>query len=211
MADVFRMPNDVRLTRSDLIFVALWLLAGVLAVLVALLFSSASLTGDGYIPVGNDSFYHARRILDAVSGDPGFYQFDPTIHVPEGSWLTWPWAYDYFASRLVLALLFLGIADQPGTVLAFIPVGFALINVGLFTLVLRAAGIGPASSAVALVAFALSPLNQGLHGVGVIDHHFVELSFVLLSAWPSAARARRRWPARSGVGASSRAGPAMAG
>ncbi len=185
------MSSHVPLTRKDLSYAALWLFASVLAVFVALLFSSASLTGDGYIPVGNDSFYHARRILDAVSGDPGFYQFDPDIHVPEGSWLTWPWAYDYLASRLVLALVSLGIFDQPGTALAFIPVGFAAINTGLFALLLRAANIGPASTAVALFAFALSPLNQGLHGVGVIDHHFIELSLVLLTVWLGL-----RWAAR---------------
>ena len=170
-------------TRSDLTYLLLWLVASGLAVFVASLFSSASLTGDGYIPVGNDSFYHARRILDAVSGDPGFYQFDPAIHVPEGSWLTWPWAYDYLASRVVLLLLFLGVADEPSTALAFLPAGFALVNVGFFVLVLRSAGIRPAAASVALLAFALSPLNQGLHGVGVVDHHFVELSFVLLTTW----------------------------
>lgn len=170
-------------TRSDLTYLLLWLVASGLTVFVASLFSSASLTGDGYIPVGNDSFYHARRILDAVSGDPGFYQFDPAIHVPEGSWLTWPWAYDYLASRVVLLFLFLGVADEPGTALAFLPVGFALVNVGLFILVLRSAGVRPAAASVALLAFALSPLNQGLHGVGVVDHHFVELSFVLLTTW----------------------------
>ena len=178
-------------TRSDLTYLLLWLVAGGLAVFIASLFSAASLTGDGYIPVGNDSFYHARRILDAVSGDPGFYQFDPTIHVPEGSWLTWPWAYDYLASRVVLMLLFFGIAEEPGTALAFLPVGFAPVNVGLFVLVLRSAGVRPASAAVALIAFALSPLNQGLHGVGVVDHHFVELGFVFLTTWLGL-----RWAAR---------------
>ena len=181
----------MQLNRKDLTYTALWLVAGVIAIFAALLISSASLTGDGYIPVGNDSFYHARRILDAVSGDPGFYQFDPAIHVPEGSWLTWPWGYDYLASRLVLLLLFLGVADQPGTALAFIPVGFALINVGLFALLLREAQIGPGAASVALLAFAMSPLTQGLHGVGVIDHHFIELSLVLLTVWLGL-----RWAAR---------------
>lgn len=183
MPDPFRIPDNVHSTRSDLTYLWLWLAASGLAVFFASLFSAASLTGDGYIPVGNDSFYHARRILDAVSGDPGFYQFDPAIHAPEGSWLTWPWAYDYLASRVVLLLLFLGLTEDPGTALAFLPVGFAPVNIGLLVLVLRSAGIRPASAAVALVAFALSPLNQGLHGVGVVDHHFVELSFVLVVTW----------------------------
>ena len=46
-------------------------------------------TVDGsFVPVGPDSFYHARPILDAAIGDTGFYQFDHRIHMPEGSMLT---------------------------------------------------------------------------------------------------------------------------
>jgi len=33
--------------------------------------------GDLYIPLTNDSFYHARRILDAAVGTRGFYAHDP--------------------------------------------------------------------------------------------------------------------------------------
>ncbi|MEM9208419.1 MAG: hypothetical protein AAGA61_04190 [Pseudomonadota bacterium] len=173
----------MRLTRNELPYAVLWLLASSLAVGVALLFTSASLVDGEYIPVGNDAFYIARRILDAVSGDPGFYQFDPAIHVPEGSWLTVPWGYTYLASRLIVALNALGVTDQPGTALAFIPVAFATVNVGLFALVLRSAGVRPMLTGIALLAFALSPLNQVLHGVGAVDHHFLELCFVLLTVW----------------------------
>jgi hypothetical protein len=34
------------------------------------------------VPLGNDSFYHARRILDAVRDPSAFYQFDAKIHAP---------------------------------------------------------------------------------------------------------------------------------
>ena len=71
-----------------------------LAVVSALQYADAALFGSQFIPVGNDSFYHARRILAAAFSSRGFYQFDDTIHVPEGSWVTWPWAYDYLLGRL---------------------------------------------------------------------------------------------------------------
>jgi hypothetical protein len=49
----------------------------------ALTFPTATWHGE-HFPVGNDSFYHARRILDAVRDLSAFYQFDPRIHAPEG-------------------------------------------------------------------------------------------------------------------------------
>ena len=42
---------------------------------------------DVYLPVSHESFYHARRILDAVADPSAYYQLDASIHVPEGSWL----------------------------------------------------------------------------------------------------------------------------
>jgi hypothetical protein len=36
-------------------------------------------------------------------------------------------------------------------------------------------------AALILLSYALSPLTQLLHGVGIIDHHFIEHSFVLLT------------------------------
>ena len=44
-------------------------------------------------------FYHARRILDAAVGSRGFYEFDERLQVPDGTWIPWPWAYDYLMSQ----------------------------------------------------------------------------------------------------------------
>ena len=45
------------------------------------------------VPILNDPFYHAKRILDTTNDLFSFYQFDKQIHAPEGSWITWPWAF----------------------------------------------------------------------------------------------------------------------
>ena len=83
-----------------------WLIFSLITVGVAMLFSSAAVVDGQYIPVSNDSFYHARRIIDAATGAGDFYQFDTMIHVPEGSWLNWPWGYDLILSvALRVALL----------------------------------------------------------------------------------------------------------
>jgi len=162
--------------------ILLWLATAAIAAFFATRYETAALVDGSYIPAGNDSFYHARRILDAV-GERGFYQFDPMIHVPEGSWINWPWAYDgALAGALALAL-----AIQPGmepmAFLAWVPVAWLLVNSGLLLLICRRAGLGLGLSAVVMLGFATLPLTQVLHGLGVIDHHFIELTFVLAATW----------------------------
>lgn len=159
----------------------IWLLAGLIAAFFALQLDSASFVDGHYIPVGNDSFYHARRILDAAIGERGFYQFDNMIHTPEGSWLPWPWAYDYLAAQaLSLALLFRPSMD-PMAFLVRIPVVWVFVNTALLTLICRQIRLGTPATAVVLLAFAILPLTQNLHGIGFIDHHFLEQTFVFAS------------------------------
>jgi len=82
-------------------YTLIWLSAGTLAAFFAMGMLQASYVDQQFIPVGNDAFYHARRILDTAADPNVFYQFDSRIHVPEGSWLVWPWAYDYLLGRLL--------------------------------------------------------------------------------------------------------------
>jgi len=155
------------------------LIGGTIAAFMALQFSSASYVDGDWIPVGNDSFYHARRILDAAIGERGFYQFDDMIHVPEGSWLSWPWAYDYLMAAALSFVLWVRPSTEPMAFLVHVPVLWAFVNIGLFTLIARQIRLAPALTAVATLGVALLPLTQTLHGVGIIDHHFIELTFVL--------------------------------
>ena len=99
--------------------------------------------GDVYLPVSHDSFYHARRILDAVADPSAYYQFDATIHVPEGSWLTWPWAYDWLLAQLTRLGQSLSGAQDPMAVLVVIPPLAVIINVALVAGVGRRIGLAP--------------------------------------------------------------------
>jgi hypothetical protein len=74
--------------RTSSTFQTLALLSGAAAYAAAMVWLPSSWIDGHYVPVGEDSFYHARRILDAIAGN--FYEFDPRIHAPEGGWLTWP-------------------------------------------------------------------------------------------------------------------------
>ena len=48
-------------------YILLWAAAFGTALFMAMNFKSAAFANDEWIPVGNDSFYHARRIRESVS------------------------------------------------------------------------------------------------------------------------------------------------
>lgn len=162
-------------------WLAIWLLAGVLAALSCALTFTAAHVGGEYVPVGNDSFYHARRILDTASDPAAFYQFDARIHAPEGSMLVWPWGYDYAMAMLVRAGVAIGVSSDPMAILTWIPVGAVFINVGLLVLLTRRLQLPAWPAAIAALCMALAPMTQQLHGAGMVDHHFAELMFLLAS------------------------------
>jgi len=159
--------------------IALWLLASALAALsCSVNFSSAQLNGE-YLPMGNDSFYHARRILDTAHDPGSFYQFDSRIHAPEGSLLVWPWGYDYAMGMIVRGAMAVGVSSDPMAILIWIPVAAVLISVALMIAIARQIGLSPSLTTVAALCLALSPTTQLLHSVGLIDHHYAEFIFIL--------------------------------
>jgi hypothetical protein len=162
-------------------FAGLWLLIGLIAAGVCALRWPAAHFSDEYLPFGNDSFYHARRILDTVADPASFYEVDTKIHAPEGSLLTWPWGYDYAMAWLVRAGLALGVADSPSGILIWLPVLAVFVSMGLMLLLARRLGVTGPFIVIAGLAAALSPLTQYLHTVGQIDHHYAEYIFILAS------------------------------
>ena len=163
----------------NIAYAAMWLLASLVGMLMALQLDTAAFVDGQYIPVGNDSFYHARRILDAAIGERGFYEFDNMIHVPEGSWICWPWGYDYLIAQALVVALWLNPALDPMAFLTHVPVAWVFVNTALLTLIGRQIGLSAGFTGIALLGFAILPLNQHLHGMGYIDHHYIELTFVL--------------------------------
>ncbi len=128
-------------------FAGLWLLIGLIAAAACSLTWPSAHFADEYVPFSNDSFYHARRILDTVADPASFYEFDSKIHAPEGSLLTWPWGYDYAMAWLVRAGLALGISGSPIGILIWLPVLAVFVSMGLMLLLARRLGLqGPWSS-----------------------------------------------------------------
>jgi hypothetical protein len=162
--------------------IAVWLAASLITVFFALIVRDSAIIGELYVPRTNDSFYHARRILDAAVGS-GFYQFDERLHAPEGTWVVWPWAYDYLVAKATQLALWLAPSLEPMAFISYVPVAWAFVNAALFLAAARAAGLSREMSLLAMFCFAFSPLTQLLHSIGMVDHHFIEHTFVLLTAW----------------------------
>jgi hypothetical protein len=159
----------------------IWLIAGIIAALSCSLYSSAAYLHGEYLPVGGDSFYHARRILDTVKDLSAFYEFDPKIHAPEGSLLVWPWGYDYLMAVIVKGGLALGLSSDPMAIMIWIPVAAVFISIALLIAVARGISLSTWPTALTALCMALAPTTQFLHGTGQIDHHYAELIMILAS------------------------------
>jgi len=159
--------------------IVLWLAGSTLAFLLCMYDLSGTLVQGVFLPTDQDSFYHARRILDAVANPLQMYQFDPRIHAPEGSWVTWPWAYDMVMAFIAKTLMTITGAQDPRSILAFVAPAWVFVNIALLIGVTMRLRLSLALQAIAVFCFAASTLTRTLHRVGMLDHHYVEQTFVL--------------------------------
>lgn len=161
--------------------VFIWLAVSCIAALSCSLTRPAAHIGAEYFPMGNDSYYHAVRILGAVHDPASFYEFDPKIHAPEGSLLTWPWGYDYVIAKIVRGAMAIGLGSDPLMIALWVPVFALFVGVGLLMLVARRLGLGDWAVALAGLCLALNATTQLLYGFGQLDHHYAEHISILAS------------------------------
>ena len=159
--------------------IVLWLAGSTLAFLLCMYDLSGTLVQGVFLPTDQDSFYHAHRILDAVSNPLQMYQFDPRIHAPEGSWITWPWAYDMMMAFIAKTLMSITGVRDPRSILAFVAPAWVFVNIGLLIGITTRLRLSLALQAIAVFCFAASTLTRTLHRVGMLDHHYIEQTFVL--------------------------------
>jgi asparagine N-glycosylation enzyme membrane subunit Stt3 len=157
------------------------LLIGAAAAAILWRWSDAARIDGAWIPLENDSFYHAHRIIDAAKG--GLPEFDARIHVPEGSQITWPWAYDAALGQLLRIAQHLETSLAPMDVLAWWGPLLLLVNLFLVHAISRQLQLRPGLRLFAIAVVALCPQVLFRHAFGMIDHHGAELTAMLLALW----------------------------
>jgi len=157
----------------------LWIVGSCVLVMAALSSIASSFADGHYLPENADAFYHARRILDMVATGQPVMQFDPKMHVPEGSWVTWPWGYDTALAQIVRWLGPFHHVDAANRVLMNIPPAAALVAMALVVNIARQLRLSLLNGALLVLGIALLPMAFRLFAVGNIDHHFAEFIWTL--------------------------------
>jgi hypothetical protein len=152
----------------------LWVVGATIFVLSALTPLSASYLDGQYIPANPDAFYHARRILDVIMAGQPVQQFDPKIHVPDGSWITWPWAFDWTMAHITSWFGPFANEAEANRVLMRIPVGVGALFVGTVLVLALQLGLSGILTALLVISAAALPVITLGFAVGNIDHHFAE-------------------------------------
>ena len=134
----------------------LWIVASATMVVACLSSASAAYVDDHYVPDNEDAFYHARRILDSVLTHAPVMQFDPKIHVPEGSWITWPWGFDTLMADITSAFGPFADVDAANRVLMNIPPVASIMAVLLVLVLARQVELPMLHAIVFALGFALS-------------------------------------------------------
>jgi len=171
--------DDSKFSRmNSRLTVYLQLLALVLTTLIGawscIQWKEASYFEGEYYPIGPDSFYHASRILDKYETGK-LPQYDHSIHAPEGSLVTWPWAYDTALAYYIASVDYItDSAFKATTILAYSPLILFIVSILLVHGILTALNVSTLNHAIGLIFYSLSHLTQSLYGIGRIDHHGAE-------------------------------------
>ncbi len=168
------------LTESRLVF-AIAAVGCALAFYFATATPAASLHDGIYHPWGFDSFYVAALIREVVADYPRLVEFDTQLHPRDGgARVSFTWGYLTLMASIVKLAQAVDPALPTSTVVAFLPPLWGMFNCLLLIGVCRRLGLGVFATALATLGFALAPYIRELHLIGNIDHHFIELFFILL-------------------------------
>ena len=162
--------------------VLLWIVGALIMVIMALMPLQGALLNGEYLPAHADAFYHARRILDVVMTGQPVMQFDSKIHVPEGSWITWPWAYDAGMAWITSWFGPFASEAEANRVLMHIPVVVGAVFEGIVLLVALQLPLSFALRALLVIGMAALPVVNWSFAVGNIDHHFAETLWTAMTA-----------------------------
>ncbi len=142
-----------------------------------------SLFDGEYHPWSYDSFYLGAIIREAVEDFPAAIEFDDRLHPkPEHgpAAITFTWAYVGLIAAMVKVIQLFVPSLPVSTIQAFVPPIWGVLSCILFIGLCRRLGLGYWTTAFGALGFALAPFVRERHLLGNIDHHFMEMFFLLL-------------------------------
>ena len=179
MQKIVTLPAKLHLIHPATLLIAV--LASVATFYFATFSIEASLINGQYHPSGYDSFYVAAIVRDLVENYPVLMEFDDHLHpLDDSASISFAWGYTLLLASIVVLAQFFAASLPTTAILAFIPPLWGMINCLLFIAICRKIGLGIFSTGLAAAGFALAPYVRDLHLIGNFDHHFMELSFILL-------------------------------
>lgn len=162
-------------------YTLLWIAGATLIVIFALMPLTQSYADGVYGPAHADAFYHARRILDSVMTGQPVIQFDPKIHVPEGSWIVWPWAYDSALAHITSLFGPYANENAANRVLMRLPIFLGLIYITVVLLLSRVLRLSYLNSCLLVLGAAMLPVLHVAFSVGDLDHHGAESTWTAMA------------------------------
>ena len=181
MANENQKGHDRELKLNGFTASVVWLAGSTLCYVLLFQTLNTSFWGGEFFPTGMDSFYHARRILDAYYGIAANFDLDAHLNFPDGMWVPWPWLYDTMMAGLVNFATSLSGNQNPQYVLFSLPPLWVYINFGLLVYILFLFRLDIKIAVSTALAFCFLPFLFKLHGFGRVDHHFAELTMLFLA------------------------------
>jgi dolichyl-diphosphooligosaccharide--protein glycosyltransferase len=154
------------------------------AIAVRILGWPAVFQPDGTYPLGNDAYYHLRRVQSMVEKFPSFLTFDPFINFPHGARPIWPPTFDWFLGLAMRILVGPGRSDAVENWLMLLPPVLGALTVVLLYYLARS----HFSTRVALLASGLlviMPAHHSYSQLGFLDHHVAVSLLTTLVLWAS--------------------------
>jgi len=139
---------------------------------------------DGTYPLGNDAFYHLRRVQYMVEKFPSFLTFDPFINFPHGARPIWPPTFDWLMGLAMRILVGPGRSDVVENWLMWLPPVLGALTVVLLYYLARS----HFSTRVALLAgglLVIMPAHHSYSQLGFLDHHVAVSLLTTLVLWSS--------------------------
>ena len=124
----------------------------------------------GVYPIGNDAYYHLRRIRYTLENFPEVLRFDPLMNFPGGGQAIWTPTFDWLIAALLWAVSGLQASDPIEPFVVWVPPILGAATVVL-VYVLGSRFFSRRVGTLAALSMTLLPAHSLYSRLGAVDHH----------------------------------------